>query len=111
VKVKLKIKPIVFKLQHRSFDLSLSPKVVWALTPTVSGSLQRAGFTLSTAEGIKPTNTPSQFLDSSTKVVKAPNKLLFFHSRIPRTGCGATKVFVRGTTKTRHLQEKLQIQT
>jgi len=59
-----------------SFDLSLSPNVVWTLTPTIGRSLQGTGLALGAAEGAESPSTPCQPLNSSTVTSEAPNKLV-----------------------------------
>ena len=54
---------------HFSFDLSLSPKVVGTLTPTIGRSLQRTGFALNARKGAESANASSQLLNSSTKQI------------------------------------------
>jgi len=53
------IKPTSFNLAL-SFDLSLAPSVVGALSPTIGASFQLAGFALCTVEGSGSSNPSSQ---------------------------------------------------
>ena len=49
-------------------DMSLSPKVVWTLAPTIKCSFQRTRFAFGAVERVKSANSFSQIIALSTRL-------------------------------------------